>query len=227
MSSDCFPASTRAYGIRATRLDTTGAPLSTATASSRVTTSAIIDLAVNPTYEDGAEIVVRSGRGDICVLEKDNGRLKEVELIVSMCGVPLPLVEMLAGCALLDDGEAMPTVIGAALPNRSDTPDDVQLEFWTLNRKGSTLPYWKHIAPLVTDLRFAEGWRLAYDESKMLKFTGKAVLNPNYAASISGEGPAMGLAAIATALADSPWAFFQIAALPTFDAACPDYDATT
>lgn len=134
--SICCPKSIKACAMRITRLDDCSVPLDPLTPNSRIQTAGFMELNLSPDVEDGEDITTKNACGDICIRDKDCDRLKGFEVELKLCGIPLPVIEMLTGATLLDDG-ALPTpnIVGAVMKEAKALPceDPRSLEFWSKN----------------------------------------------------------------------------------------------
>lgn len=63
-----------------------------------------MELNLSPDVENGEDITTKNACGDICIRDKDCDRLKGFDVELKLCGVPLPVLEMLTGLTLLSDG---------------------------------------------------------------------------------------------------------------------------
>jgi len=129
----CCPKSIKACAIRVTRQDANDVVLDPLTPNSRVLSSGFMELNMSPDVESGEDITTKNGNGEICIRNKDCDRLKGFTVELKLCGIPLPLVEMLINATLLEDGEG--NFLGAAMRNSLDDPCTAskQLELWSVN----------------------------------------------------------------------------------------------
>ena len=100
----CCPRSIKACAIRITRQNECDIALDPLTPNSRITTNGFMELNLSPDVESGEDITTKNACGDICIRDKDCDRLKGFEVELKLCGVPLPVLEMLTGATLLSDG---------------------------------------------------------------------------------------------------------------------------
>ncbi len=191
----CCPKSVRALALRLTRQDDCGAPIPEGTPNSRIATSAFVSLGMSPDIEAGEEIIVKNASGAICIQDQDCDRVKGFNLTLMLCGVPMPVLEMLIGVDLLLDPLVPTDVIGGVIPDRNTSlacDDTVQLDLWSKNaEKGDCGPTQRN-----TYIRWAIvkalKWQLSGDitfSNTALEFelTGYAENNPLWDSSIAGE----------------------------------------
>jgi hypothetical protein len=105
------------------------------TPNSRIQTAGFVELTLSPDVEDGEDILSKNACGDICINDKDCKRLKGFDLELKLCGVPLPVIEMLTGATLLDDGASPPNIVGAVMKEAKTAPcrDPFSIELWSKN----------------------------------------------------------------------------------------------
>jgi len=129
----CCPKSIKACALRITRQLECGTPVDPLTPNSRIQTAGFMELNLSPDIESGEDITTKNGCGDICIRDKDCDRLKGFDLELKLCGVPLPVIEMLLGASLLDDGAG--GFKGGVLPESKDSSCELpkQLDFWSKN----------------------------------------------------------------------------------------------
>lgn len=102
--SICCPKSIKACALRITRQNECDVALDPLTPNSRIITSGFMELNLSPDVENGEDITTKNACGDICIRDKDCDRLKGFDVELKLCGVPLPVLEMLTGLTLLSDG---------------------------------------------------------------------------------------------------------------------------
>ena len=100
----CCPSSIKACAIRLTRQNECDVALDPLTPNSRIISSGFMELNLSPDIESGNDITTKNACGDICIRDKDCSRLKGFDVELKLCGIPLPLIEMLTGATLLSDG---------------------------------------------------------------------------------------------------------------------------
>lgn len=133
--NDCM-ASIQACMMRVARLASDGT--TTAGATNGYITDRLVKVDLNPAYETGDEITLKTGCGNIAVAYKDLDRLKRIDVTLTVATVDAELWELLTGGALITvggqtNGYASPAV-GAAPPN------GVSLEFWSKAWSGGGAP---------------------------------------------------------------------------------------
>lgn len=102
--SICCPKSIKACALRITRQNECDVALDPLVPNSRIQTSGFMELNLSPDVENGEDITTKNACGDICIRDKDCDRLKGFEVELKLCGIPLPVLEMLTGLTLLSDG---------------------------------------------------------------------------------------------------------------------------
>lgn len=133
MATICCPKSVKACALRVTREDECGIAVDPLTANSRVLTSGFMELNLSPDVEAGEDITMKNACGEICTRYKDCDRLKGFDVELKLCGVPLPVIEMLIDATLLEDGSG--NVVGAAMRNALTDPcqPPKMIELWSKN----------------------------------------------------------------------------------------------
>lgn len=131
------PKSIKACAMRVTRQDDCGQSLDPLTPNSRVQTAGFMELTLSPDIEDGEDITVKNACGDICIRDKDCDRLKGFDATLMLCGIPLPVLEMILDATLLEDAsdETGMTFKGAVLreSKAAACAGPKGLEFWSKN----------------------------------------------------------------------------------------------
>ncbi len=158
MATQEYASSIQGVGIRATRLDVTGA-LQNGPGDS-YTTSAFMRVSFTPEYEEGDEITEKGANGKICVAFKADDTLKRITMELAICEPDPEFTNLLAGGLLLRKnigtfGTPNHQSIGWAAPAVGDAPsgNGVAIETWSLaiveGKPSSTFPYWHWIFPYV------------------------------------------------------------------------------
>ena len=215
--SICCPKSIKGLAIRVTRTDICGVPESIFDADTRITTTGFVSLGLTPNIESGEEITVKNADGSLCVTDKDPDQLKWFDLELLLCGVPLPLLEMLLGVTLLTDGADS---VGGVLPSRAAQIDQLprQMEVWSRNKDaaacapGATpVPYVQWLLPLTRNWNVSGNLSFSITQ---LEFTlsGQAEETQGYQPSHGGEWDAGQVAAIQNG---GPLAWKCVGELPT------------
>lgn len=129
----CCPKSIKACALRITRLNADGVPLDPLTPNSRIQTAGFVSLSLSPDVESGDSLEIANKCGDICITDRGCDRLKGFSLELKLCGIPLPVLEMLTDATLLSDENGDFT--GAAIRESKSKfcSDPVMLELWTKN----------------------------------------------------------------------------------------------
>jgi hypothetical protein len=93
-----------------------------------------MELNLSPDIITGEVTDIATTCGDICISHNDCDKVRGFDIELKLCGVPLPVLEMLTGITLMDDG--MGNFVGAALregkSNRCSN-DPKMIELWTKN----------------------------------------------------------------------------------------------
>lgn len=130
----CCPKSIKACAMRITRQTECDIVLDPLVPNSRIETSGFMEINLSPDVESGNDITTVNACGDICIRDKDCDRLKGFDVEMMLCGVPLPIIEMLVGATLLDDGAGG---FKGAVMRESKTltacENSKQLQFWSKN----------------------------------------------------------------------------------------------
>jgi hypothetical protein len=143
-------SSIKARRIRITKLDECGEPDDTVGNASVLVTSGFTKVSGTIEVEEGEEFLVKNAWGDLCVNEKDDSRIKRVNLEIEFCQVHPALLSMVAGGTSILDGS---DYVGASFGESVGT--NFQLEVWT-KMAGTdcdlttTIPYIYWAFPLVT-----------------------------------------------------------------------------
>jgi len=131
----CCPKSIKACALRITRLNDCSVALDPLTPNSRIQTAGFMELNLSPDVESGEDITTKNACGDICIRDKDCDRLKGFDLELMLCGIPLPVIEMLTGATLLEDPDNPENIVGAVMKEAKSLPceEPRSLEFWSKN----------------------------------------------------------------------------------------------
>jgi len=225
MSTICCPKSIKGLAIRVTKADICCAAAPETEANSRVATNGFVTLSLSPEIEAGEEITVKTADGAICIDDKDPDILKRLTIEVLLCGVPIPLLELLLGASALTDGGG--NIVGAALPSLTDQPSAAnplmrQLEVWSRNKDtascapGSTvLPYVQWLVPCTQNWQI--GGDLEFSITQLeITLTADGEGSPGWTPSVAAEWTAGQIATIQGG-SGSPFAWKCVAALPDVD----------
>lgn len=189
----CCPKSIKACAIRVTRQDTNDVVLDPLTPNSRVLSSGFMELNMSPDVESGEEITTKNGNGEICIRNKDCDRLKGFMVELKLCGIPLPMIEMLINATLLTDGDG--NFLGAAMRNSLDDPctESKLLELWSQNAGDScaidgvnSSQYLHWVFPLTKNWELSGGLNFTVGALE-LTLSGYAQNNPCFVASFPGD----------------------------------------
>lgn len=208
-----YAASVQAVGVRVTKLDGSGAPITGATSS--YVTRAFTRASWTPEYEEGEEIKTIGADGTICIQFKMPDVLKEVAFELEICNPQPELHEMLAGGTLLTEGGEN---IGWASPDVGDTPNmnGVSVEVWSRavvgNRIATVNPFWRWVFPFVQTRM--EGDRALENGAMASVFSGKGYGNAGWDGGPSGDWtwPTPPVAYARTASAPTTEGYFEVAA---------------
>jgi hypothetical protein len=149
-------------------------------------TDALVSIVATPQTEAGDEFTLKNGDGDICQYYSTPDRVKRVDPVVSLCQSPPQLLNLMLGGDYYSDGSG---ALGFQLPEFTDDPIPVSLEWWTRAWDGSaqavigsTAQYWHHVIPKVY---FVLGAVTSEHGLETVVLNGKGEGNPN----ITGNGP--------------------------------------
>lgn len=96
------PRSIKGCAMTMARQDECGVVLDPLTPNSRIMTAGFMQATFSPDIEGGEDITTKNACGDICIRDKDCDRLKGFNVELMLCGVPLPVLEMLIDVTLLE-----------------------------------------------------------------------------------------------------------------------------
>jgi len=136
--SICCPKSIKACAMRITRNNECDVALDPLVPNSRIQSSGFMEINLSPDVESGEDITTKNACGDICIRDKDCDRLKGFEVELKLCGVELPVIEMLTGATLLSDGNG--GFAGAVMRESKSAAceNSKSLEFWSKNADKGT-----------------------------------------------------------------------------------------
>lgn len=138
MTAFCCPKSVKACALRVTRLYDFGTPRDPLEFGRTVQGSGFAELTLNPDYETGERVEVRSPGGDLAVLHRDFDSLLGFEVTLRVCGMPLMLSILLG----VDEENIIPDPLdvfggrGWALPDGISDPCPTapyMVELWSKN----------------------------------------------------------------------------------------------
>lgn len=142
-----YLASVQGAALRVTRLISTGATASGASAS--YVMNKFIRVSFTPEYEEGDEFTEKTADGSVCVTYKAADTLKRVNLEIAICEPDVEFTELVAGGLLLADGG---TNIGyaAAETGVDSNPYGTALEVWSHGVTGGTRSgYFRWLFPYI------------------------------------------------------------------------------
>lgn len=172
-----------ALGIRLAKLDSTGAIIP-GTRQGYVSKSLIALSGLGLEYEDGEEVLVKNGSGDICLYYRASDTVKQGTISGLQVCTPDPLLlEFLAGFGVFETAGVQ---VGGAAPETGvdPTPNGVSLEFWTHQIvNGAKAGYWHWAVPRAK-LKLAETLDASGTDPMLPSFEGTSNQNPNW-----GDGP--------------------------------------
>lgn len=129
----CCPKSIKACAMRITRQDECDIALDPLVPNSRIQTAGFMELNLSPDVESGEDITTKNACGDICIRDKDCDRLKGFEVELKLCGVALPVIEMLTSATLLSDGVGGFSGAVVRESKNAACENSKALEFWSKN----------------------------------------------------------------------------------------------
>jgi hypothetical protein len=122
----CY-SSIKGLAMRATRLNSAGEWEDGATAS--VVSKGFINISLSANIDEGEEFLVKNANGELCINEKDQSRLKYMDLEIEFCEVSPELFELMTGVRLLSDA-ASGDSIGFTMAEELQAAPHA-LEVWT------------------------------------------------------------------------------------------------
>ena len=200
--------------IRVAKLTESGAPLPGAL--NGYVSDAPITLSVTLTLEDGDDLVLKNGCGNIAATYQSPDLIKGVELNLELTDLDAELLGLLTGSTVfMDGGDA----IGGALPEAGSSPPPVYFEAWSKAWQGdsqvshtSTTPdaTWIHwVFPLT---RWTQGDIELSHDFAVIPVTGKGQGNKN--ATVDGVWDDFPVAVAAAGGITSPMGWFYDVAAP-------------
>lgn len=122
----CF-GSLQVCRLRVAELDAAGEAV--AGVSNGYISDAVVKVDVGVEIEQGDELTLKNGCGDVCQSFQGSDKIKRVTLAMDLCQLDSELVSLLVGGTLIDSAG---DTIGWALPSIDDAaPNGVCLELWT------------------------------------------------------------------------------------------------
>lgn len=182
------PKSIKCVVARVCRQNACGVALDPLTPNSRIQFDGFMELTLKPDIEKGIDISEKNANDAICVRYHGQDRLKGFEVNLKLCGVPLPVMEMLLDAPLLAHTPAN-NFVGGVLRNSltSAEPNGKQIDFWSFNANrdqclvagvpGQVYVQWAlvytHAWEVASDFKFSNS---ALD----VELKGYAEYNPNW-----------------------------------------------
>lgn len=197
-----YQASVQGAALRVTRLLSTGATASGASAS--YVMNKFIRVSFTPEYEEGEEFTEKTADGSLCVTYRSNDTLKRVNLELAICEPDVEFTELVSGGVLLSSGG---TNIGYAAPETGvdALPYGAALEVWSYAVvNGIREGYFRWLFPYV-QLRPA-GERVIENGILANTFEGFGLGNADF-----GDGPQNDWAY----QSDRAWAYIKSTTAPT------------
>lgn len=196
MSTICCPKSIKGLAIRVTRADICCVPEPETTANSRIATNGFVSLSLSPNIETGESISIKLADGSLCIDDTDPDLLTSIGLELLVCGVPLPLLEMLLGVALLLDGV---DAVGGVLPSKANqtsaaSAETRQFELWSRNKDvsacvagNSELPYVHWLLPCTKNWQISGNIEFAIGATEITLSGVAEEGGPSWAPSVAAE----------------------------------------
>ena len=117
------------FAMRATALDTCGAPVGGA--SGMVVTTGFIKVEVEPDEADGEEIEQTKADGTRCYYRKTAKKLNGHKVNAEFCNVDYELFQLITGVTVLLDDAVSPEARGFAIDSATYASTHFALELWT------------------------------------------------------------------------------------------------
>jgi hypothetical protein len=114
--------------LRLIKVNSCGTPV-TGASSAVIVSKSFVQVAMEPVYEDGEEIIQKTADGSLCVNEVGDDTLKRFNLTIDLCSVDPELVAYALGGRLLSVGSPLVTGAGFAVPEGTPT-GHFSLEVW-------------------------------------------------------------------------------------------------
>lgn len=195
MAYSC-PQSIRGLVARVTRLNLCGVTLDPLVPNSRVQFAAFQEMTFKPDVSAGADITVRNAAGQICIRDKDCPRLLGFDATWMLCGVPLPVIEMVLDATLLHSATPGDFKGGVIRDSKTgDCPDPKMVEIWSKNANraqcgvggtGSAV-YTQFLAPHTKNWEITGDVKFGYDKQLDISMEGYVENNPNWFPSWPGS----------------------------------------
>jgi hypothetical protein len=197
-----YLASVQGAALRVTRLLSTGATASGASAS--YVMNKFVRVSFTPEYEEGDEFTEKTADGSVCVTYKSADTLKRVNLEVAICEPDVEFTELIAGGVLLSSGGTNVGYASAEIGTDAN-PYGSALEVWSYGvTNGTRSGYFRWLFPYV-QLR-PTGERVIENGLLANTFEGYGVGNAAF-----GDGPQNDWAYTS----DRAWAYVKTNTAPT------------
>lgn len=179
----CF-SSRQVCRVRVALLDAAGAPDSGA--SNGYITKGLVSIETDPQVEEGEEVVVKNGCGDICLRYVDKDIVKGVNATINLCELDAQFYWLLLGGTTFTE-TASADVFGGRMPEVADGgAPDFSLEWWTIaqdvasqatpDSTGNLPAYYHFVIPKIS---FAPGQTTYENGPATIPVIGKGQENPN------------------------------------------------
>jgi hypothetical protein len=172
-----------ALGLRLAKLDANGAPLPGA--KNGYKTDALVTISLGLNYEDGEEVTLKNGSGNICVYFKAPSTVKSGKIASFQVCDPDPiLMEFLIGSSTF---ESAGNQIGGAAPETGveANPNGVSIEFWTYQIIDGAKAGFAHWVVPHAKLTLSDDLAASGSDPMTGNFEGESVQDENW-----GDGPA-------------------------------------
>lgn len=156
MATVCF-GSVKGLVARVTRLTAVGLPVTGATGGA--ITKGFVKVDSKRVNEDGQEFIVKNANGDLCINERDEDRLKRLEVQIDFCKVDPALFELATAARLLVDASTpTPRNVGFAIGETDPENANFALEVWAKNPApgAGEPPYVYWLWPWIRSGRFSD-----------------------------------------------------------------------
>lgn len=181
MADDLRGGSLQVCRLRVARLEATGEP--DVGAGNQYVTDVLISLGTSPEIEEGEDVTLRNGCGDIIVNQRNDDQFTRLNLTMELAKPDPVLTQMLiGGTILLDAAEE----VGYAYPAVGPAPPpDVSVEAWTKHivagDQDGDFPWIRWVFPKT---QWRIGDRSLANEAMVTAIAGIALENANW-----GDGP--------------------------------------
>lgn len=182
------PQSVHAVMARITRLNACGQAVDPLTPNSRNQFAAFSTMSLKPDIQKGADITVVNAAGQICIRDRDLDRLKGFDVTWDLCGIPLTVLEMILGAAVLPDTNAG-DFKGAVMRDSRSAPalPPKALELWSIDSNkaqcissSGARPYVQWLLPFTKNWEISGNIDFDYTKPVTIQVTGYAEKNYNW-----------------------------------------------